>query len=225
MTLAVGLDLSLIASVVAGVLAVVRPLIGAGDIAAWLDLAVVLLVIALFYSVATRRGAHATAGERVLATSYLTQGNLSPPSPRRLAGRLRGLLGDLPSDPSAELAQAADFFRLLGDQRRLRIVRLLLERERTAGELEKALGLSHLEMSYLLAELQRVGVVDMVELSPVVASARYTITDPDLRAALADLLAVAISSRRQSAETLLTSPPPEAAGSGDRSAAGHEGDG
>ena len=126
MTLALGLDLSLIASVVAGVLAVVRPLIGAGDIAAWVDPAVVLLVIAVFYSVATRRGVHATAGERVLATSYLTQGNQSPASPRRLTGRLRGLLRDLPSDRSPELGRAADFFRLLGDQRRLRIVRLLL---------------------------------------------------------------------------------------------------
>jgi hypothetical protein len=77
----VALVLSLIASVVAGVLAVVRPLIGAGDIAAWLDLTVVLLVIALFYSLATR-----------------------------------------------ELGRAADFFRLLGEQRRLSIVRLLLEK-------------------------------------------------------------------------------------------------
>jgi DNA-binding transcriptional ArsR family regulator len=190
-----GIDLSLIASVVAGVLAVVRPLIGAGDIAAWLDLAVVLLVIALFYSLATRRGAHATAGERVLATSYLTQGNLSPPSARRLTGRLRGLLRDLPLNPSPELSRAADFFRMLGDQRRLRIVRLLLERERTAGELEKALGLPHLEMSYLLAELQRIGILDPSEQSPQAGSARYAITDPDLRAALADLLAVAISRR------------------------------
>ncbi|PZR88872.1 MAG: hypothetical protein DLM67_19855, partial [Candidatus Nephthysia bennettiae] len=159
MALAIGIDLGLIASVVAGVLAVVRPLIGAGDIAAWLDLAVVLLVIALFYSVATRRGAHATAGERVLGTSYLTQGQLSPPGERGLPSRLRALLRDLPSDPSPELSRAADFFRLLGDQRRLRLVRLLLEGERTAAELEKALGLSHLEMSYLLAELQRVGLV------------------------------------------------------------------
>ena len=199
MTLAVGIDLSLIASVVAGVLAVVRPLSGAGDLAAWVDPAVVLLVIVLFYSVATRRGAHVTAGERVLATSYLTQGNLAPPSPRRLAGRLRGLLRELPSDPSPELGRAAEFFRLLGDQRRLRIVRLLLERERTAAELEKALGLSHLEMSYLLAELQRVGIVEVAELSPGLASPRYVISDPDLRAAFADLLAVAISSRRPSA--------------------------
>jgi DNA-binding transcriptional ArsR family regulator len=66
------------------------------------------------------------------------------------------LLRDLPSDPSPELGRAADFFRLLGDQRRLRILRLLLENERTAAELEKDLRLSHLEMTYLLAELQRV---------------------------------------------------------------------
>jgi membrane protein DedA with SNARE-associated domain/DNA-binding transcriptional ArsR family regulator len=207
MTLALGIDLSLIASVVAGVLAVVRPLIGAGDIAAWLDLAVVLLVIVLFYSVATRRGAHATAGERVLATSYLTQGNLSLTSARRLPGRLRDLLRDLPSDPSPELGRAADFFRLLGDQRRLRIVRLLLERERTAAELEKALGLSHLEMSYLLAELQRVGIVDTVDQTPEADPTRHAITDPDLRAALADLLAVAISRRPQSAESTRISKP------------------
>jgi membrane-associated protein len=220
MTLALGIDLSLIASVVAGVLAVVRPLIGAGDIAAWLDLAVVLLVIALFYSVATRRGAHATAGERVLATSYLTQGNLSLSSARRLTGRLGGLLRDLPSDPSPELGRAADFFRLLGDQRRLRIVRLLLERERTAAELEKALALSHLEMSYLLAELQSVGIVNTLELTPEAGPTRYAITDPNLRAALADLLAVAISRRPKGAESPPPSPPPKAPASADRRAAG-----
>ncbi|MDQ6899163.1 MAG: DedA family protein [Candidatus Dormibacteraeota bacterium] len=209
MTLALGIDLSLIASVVAGVLAVVRPLIGAGDLAAWLDLAVVLVVIALFYSVATRRGAHATAGERVLATSYLTQGQLSAPGQRRLSSRLRGLLRDLPTDPSPELGRAADFFRLLGDQRRLRVVRLLLEEERTAAELEKALALSHLEMTYLLAELQRVGILEVVEQSPEAARTRYTITDPYLRTGLADLLAVAISRRPLGAGSPPASPPGE----------------
>ncbi|MDQ6921472.1 MAG: helix-turn-helix domain-containing protein, partial [Candidatus Dormibacteraeota bacterium] len=222
MTLALGIDLSLIASVVAGVLAVVRPLSGAGDIAAWVDLAVVLLVIALFYSVATRRGAHATAGERVLGTSYLTQGNLSAPGERRLGSRLRGLLRDLPSDPSPELGQAADFFRLLGDQRRLRIVRLLLEGERSAAELEKALGLSHLEMSYLLAELQRVGILDLLEESPEAGPTRYTITDPYLGAALADLLAVAISRRPLGTGSPQRGPPPEPPHGGEGRTAGDE---
>jgi DNA-binding transcriptional ArsR family regulator len=107
------------------------------------------LVIALFYSVATHRGAHASAGERVLASSYLTQATSRPRLPEGSPVGFRGLLRDMPLDPSPELGRAADFFRLLGDQRRLRIVCLLFERERTAGELEKALGLLHLEMSYL----------------------------------------------------------------------------
>ncbi|MDQ6898129.1 MAG: hypothetical protein M3072_01230 [Candidatus Dormibacteraeota bacterium] len=131
----------------------------------------------------------------MLSTSYLTEGNLSAPGERRLSSRLRGLLRDLPSNPSPEIGRAADFFRLLGDQRRLRTVRLLLERERTAGELEKALGLSHLEMSYLLAELQRLGILDQIAQSSEAGLTRYAITDPFLRAALADLLAVAISRR------------------------------
>jgi membrane protein DedA with SNARE-associated domain/DNA-binding transcriptional ArsR family regulator len=221
MTLALSIDLSLIASVVAGVLSVVRPLIGAGDLAAWVDLAVVLVVIALFYSLATRRGAHATAGERVLSTSYLTQGNLSAPGERRLSSRLRGLLRDLPSNPSPELGRAADFFRLLGDQRRLRTVRLLLERERTAAELEKVLGLSHLEMSYLLAELQRLGILDPVEQSSEAGRTRYAITDPFLRAALADLLSVAIS-RRPETGPPPARPSPELAHGGESGAAGDE---
>jgi hypothetical protein len=48
-------------------------------------------------------------------------------------------------------------------------------------------------MSYLLAELQRVGILEVVEPSPEAGPTRYMITDPYLRAALADLLAVAIS--------------------------------
>src|SRR5204862_4088728 len=55
MMLAVAIDVTLVASVVAGVLAVARPLIGAGAIAGWLDVVIVIAVIVAFYSVATRR--------------------------------------------------------------------------------------------------------------------------------------------------------------------------
>jgi hypothetical protein len=77
-------------------------------------------------------------------------------------------------------------------------------------------------MSYLLAELQRVGIVDTVDQTPEADPIRYAITDPDLRAALADLLAVAISRRPQGADSPPTSPPPEAPASADRRAAGRE---
>jgi DNA-binding transcriptional ArsR family regulator len=132
------------------------------------------------------------------------------------------LLRDLPADPSPELGRAADFFRLLGDQRRLRIVRLLLERERTARELEKALGLSHLEMSYLLAELQRIGILDPTEESPQSGSARYAISDADLRAALADLLAVAISRRPGETGPPPARPPAEPPRGGERGVTGDQ---
>ncbi|MBJ7600557.1 MAG: helix-turn-helix transcriptional regulator, partial [Candidatus Dormibacteraeota bacterium] len=175
-----------------------------------------------FYSVASRRGAHATVGERVLGTSYLTQGQLSPPGERGLTNRLRRLLRDLPSDPSPELSRAADFFRLLGDQRRLRIVRLLMEGKRTAAEREKALGLSHLEMSYLLAELQRVRLVDLVEQSSEAGSTRYTVKDPLLRAGLADLLAIAVAWRPQAIGSPPVRPPRKVAQGGEGRPASEE---
>lgn len=43
-------DLALLASMVAGVLAVVRPLTPAGDLAGRIDILVVITVIAVFYS-------------------------------------------------------------------------------------------------------------------------------------------------------------------------------
>lgn len=205
MMLALGIDLSLIASVVAGVLSVVRPLVGAADIAGWVDIGVVLVVIALFYSVATRRGTKATAGERVLGTSYLTQANRSEPGDQRLASRLRGLLRPRSSESSPELASATDFFRLLGDQRRLRMVSLLLEAERTSAELEEALDLSQVEVDHLLSDLQQLNIVRTIQPVERGASARYAIADQRLTASLAEILSIAIA-RRPHTETPTAEP-------------------
>ena len=70
--LALGIDMAMIGAVVGGVLAVVRPLTGVGVMAGWIDIVVVVAVIAVFYSIATHRGRRATAGETILGTHYLT---------------------------------------------------------------------------------------------------------------------------------------------------------
>jgi membrane-associated protein len=70
--LALAVDTALIGAVVAGVLAVVRPLTRIGAVAGWADLVVVVVVIAVFYSIATRSGRRATAGETLMGTHYLT---------------------------------------------------------------------------------------------------------------------------------------------------------
>jgi membrane protein DedA with SNARE-associated domain len=189
--LALLVDLALLASVVAGVLAVVRPLTPAGDIAGWIDILVVITVIAVFYSLATRRGAHATAGEALFGSSYLT---LDGENRGRRALLRRSLQGSSPVS-SPTLAGAAERFRLLADQRRLRIVDLLLVKDRSQTELARELGLPAVEVGYQLQELLRGGIVSNgpdVEPDPT-----YAIGGDQLRSALSHLLGAQAQEQEQ----------------------------
>jgi uncharacterized RDD family membrane protein YckC len=187
MGLAFAIDLALIASVVAGVLAVARPLAGVGALAGWLDVVVVLVVIAAFYTFATRRGAHATAGETLFGARYLTRdagGAETSPGLRRLVG---ALAQDVPEGSVPQIARAADLFRVLSDQRRLSLARLLLQQDRSLDELAALLRLPRLEVAYHTGELQRAGVAEVVA-GDGEAAQRLAIRDPHVRAGLAELL-------------------------------------
>jgi len=187
MSLALVIDLALIASVVAGLLAVARPLVGVGELAGWLDVVVVIVVIAAFYTVATRRGSHATAGETLFGAHYLTRAGESPETSAGLSRLMRVLVRELPAGSSPELGRAAELFRVLSDQRRLRVARLLLEDARSLDDLAARLDLPRPEVAHHVAELQRAGVAELAG-EDGEAGQRFTIREPHARAGLAELL-------------------------------------
>jgi DNA-binding transcriptional ArsR family regulator len=98
-----------------------------------------------------------------------------------------------PRPDTAELD--ARFFRGLGDPTRLRILRLLLEGERSVGELVEALGGLQGRISSHLMCLRWCGYVTTRREGRRVY---YSITDPRVR----DILHLAQSMRREHAESL-----------------------
>jgi membrane-associated protein len=182
--LAAGVDMAMIGAVVAGVLAIVRPLTPVGDLAGWLDIVVVLAVIAGFYSVATRAGRRPTAGEKLLDASYLTQ-RAPDASRRNLRALARRLLEARTGPPGGDPARAAAMFRALGDARRLQVVRLLLTADRSLDDVAAQLNLSQLEAAYALRELQSAGLVMVREVG---GAQLYGITSDHARLAVAEIL-------------------------------------
>lgn len=182
--LAAGVDMAMIGAVVAGVLAIVRPLTPVGELAGWLDIVVVLVVIAVFYSVATRAGRRSTAGEKLLDGSYLTQ-RAPEASRRNLRALARRLLDARPAPPQGDMVRAAGMFRALGDARRLQVVRLLLTADQSLEEVAAELHLSPLEAAYSLRELQTAGLVVASETG---AGERYAMTSDHARLAVAEIL-------------------------------------
>ncbi|MGI8562744.1 MAG: VTT domain-containing protein [Candidatus Dormibacter sp.] len=182
--LAAAVDMALIGAVVAGVLAIVRPLTPAGAIAGWLDIVVVVIVIAAFYSVATRAGRQATAGERLLDASYITQGaeNASRQNLRTVARSLMDGDGDR---PESDIGRTAAMFRALGDAKRLRVVRLLLAEDRSSEEVAEELHLSAPEATYALRELQLAGLTLVQETA---AGQRHAISSDQIRVAVLEML-------------------------------------
>jgi membrane-associated protein len=182
--LAAGVDMAMIAAVVAGVLAIVRPLTSVGATAGWLDIVVVVMVIAGFYSVATRAGRRATAGERLLDASYLTQ--RAPDAARRNLRALgRILVEGAAVRPRLDIVRAAAMFRALGNPRRLQVARLLLAGDHSPEEVARELQLSPREAVYALRELQRAGLAVARETA---AGQRYAIASDHVRIALGEML-------------------------------------
>jgi membrane-associated protein len=67
--LALAVDLGIVASLVTGVAAVFRRLLGAGAVNSWVDAVVLVAVVIVAYLVLTRRSTGATAGEALLGTN------------------------------------------------------------------------------------------------------------------------------------------------------------
>jgi membrane-associated protein len=184
--LAVMVDVALIATVVVGVLsitggllAIASPVLAVAALAWWVDLLAVLLVIAVFYSVATRRGMNATAGETLLDASYLTRGSRS---------RLKRLLQAQSSQqdaPPAELVSMSVAFACLADPRRLQVAQLLLQRSSSQREVSSTLALSASNAADALRDLEEVGLVAGDGEGP---DRRYAIASDHVRLGLAELM-------------------------------------
>ena len=184
--LAVTVDVALIATVVVGVLsitggllAIVSPVLAVAALAWWVELVAVLVVIAVFYSVATRRGMNATAGETLLDASYLTRGSRS-----RLKRLLQAQLSQQDA-PSAELVSMSVAFGCLADTRCLQVAQLLLQRGSSLEEVYSTLALSASDASDALRDLEEVGLVvgDGVD-----SDRHYAIASDHVRLGLAELM-------------------------------------
>jgi len=182
LVLALAVDMGLVASLVSGVVAVVRRLVGAGVIAGWADAVVVAAGIGIFYLVITRRGTGATAGEALLRTTYIARRHrpvAAAPEIDELALR------------DADLLNAAGLLRLVADASRLRLLRHLLGGDRTSAELSKETGLPVADVVYHLGQLWRAQLV--VPTDGGAAEVRYSIPRGRARDAVLGVLALASS--------------------------------
>jgi membrane-associated protein len=185
--LALAVDVGLVASMLSGVVAVVRRLVGAGVIAGWADALVVAAGLGIFYLVITRRGTGATAGEALLRTTYIARRHRGP---ARAAAELAEL-GDADSD----LLHTATVLRLVADVSRLRLLRQLLAGERTSAELARETGLPVADVVYHLGQLWRAQLVTPTESSGR-GEVRYAVPPGHPRDAVLGLLALAASVER-----------------------------
>lgn len=189
--LAIAVDIALIATIVSGVLgivagalAIVRPLLPIGAVVGWVELVAIVAVIAVFYSFATHRGRNATAGETLLATSYLTHG-ADEPGGISLKRMLRAALERNAAAQPGDLVRISAVFQSLADTQRLQVARLLLHGEYSADEVASHLGVSPTEAAEALGALEQTGVVaESISGAP----GRYGIADDHVRVALAEFL-------------------------------------
>ncbi len=185
--LALGVDMALIGAVVAGVLGVVRPLTRIGAFAGWIDIVVVVAVIAVCYSIATHRGMRATAGETLLGTHYLTQSEQDS-SRVGLLRILKSVLEQGSHGSPSEVARLASAFRALGDPKRLQVARLLLAGDRSLGQISQELHLPSLEAAHALRVLQ---AASLVVVHGADEDQRYAVASDHVRMGLAQFLNLA----------------------------------
>jgi len=179
--LALGVDLGLVASMLSGVVAVVRRLVGAGVIAGWADALVVASGIGIFYLIITRRSTGSTAGEALLRTTYIARHH-------RAAALARSDPAH-PTDAEPDLLHAATLLRLVADADRLRLLRLLLGAERASAELARETGLTVADVVYHLGQLWRAQLVVPIESGR--GDVRYAVPSGRPRDAVLALLALA----------------------------------
>jgi DNA-binding transcriptional ArsR family regulator len=172
-TLAALIDLGVVASVLTGLLALVRRLTGTGVTASWADAVVVLAAFAAIYLFVTRRSTGATLGEALLHATYL---------PRR-AGTSVELAPSSTQIQDPGLQSAADLLHAVATVPRLAVLRTLLKQPSTSSEVAKSLGMAPNETTYHLAALGQVGLV-----GPDAGGQRFRILDPS-RDWIAEVLA------------------------------------
>jgi membrane protein DedA with SNARE-associated domain len=147
--LAVAVDAAVVASIVAGLLSLVRLVTGAGVKAGWADGVVVIAAISVLYLLLLRRGAGSTVGEALLRTSY--------------RHRIRPHIGrprpTVTSDPG-QLSVMARRMGILASAPRLLVAQALLERWTTTEELERTTHLTPEEVLYHLSVLEEAELVD-----------------------------------------------------------------
>lgn len=194
--LAVAVDMAMIATVVAGVLAILRGLLAMthsltpilASNSSWVELPAIVVVIAVFYSAATHRGVNATAGETLLDTRYLTQRGEESVTVHLKRLLQRGF-GQTPAPP-AELVRMSSLLRSIADTRQLQVARLLLRQDASAAEVASTLGLTTADAVQALGELEEAGLVVG---DGVGDDRRYTITSEHVRLGLVELLTFATS--------------------------------
>lgn len=194
---AAAIDVAVVASVVTGLLALARRMLGLGLSAGWFDGAAALLLVAVFYVLISRHGVGATVGEALLETTYIS-GRRIPLQPRALVQMVRHLLTGSPDG----LRRTADVFRALGDPTRLRVVSRLVDGGHTMAELSALSGVAEVEVQHALHQLLAVGLVVAQGDGP---DAGYHV-HPALTAPLLDFLALSRGPRPQ-LRTLLPAEP------------------
>jgi hypothetical protein len=160
-TAAAVIDITIVVSVVTGLLSIGRKVVGAGLIDGWLDGVIALIVVAIFYIYATRRGAGGTVGESLLQTTYASGRHLTL-RPRTALRAAKSLF----SKSDDELNATADQLRALGDANRLRLIGYLLTKPRNVEELSEITSMPLSEVQHELARLQAANVIAPTERLP-----------------------------------------------------------
>ncbi len=178
-SLAVAVDVTVVASILTGLAGIVRRVSGVGPTASWADVVVVVAAIAALYLLLTRQGAGATVGEALLRTQYLPHRG-----ERSMRDSLRAAVGVDHLDP--QLRAASELLRVVGGAVRLGLLRELLERPRSAADLAPDMQLPVEEATYHLQALRQAGVV-----RPVAGSQETYEVAEGSRSWLADLMRAA----------------------------------
>ncbi|MBO0705062.1 MAG: VTT domain-containing protein [Candidatus Dormibacteraeota bacterium] len=146
MVLAILMDVAVVVTLIAGLEWFLRRVLGIAIFSVGLSLALVTAGTIIAYLVIARRGLGATAGEALLGITYRQN-----PLDRR------------PADGGAQVPHgvraASRRFRVLGDERRLQLLGLLLDDDRTADDLARLLGLPLGDVLGHLGRLERAGLV------------------------------------------------------------------
>lgn len=170
--LAILMDLAVVVTLIAGLEWFLRRVLGVAIVNVGISLALVTAGTIIAYLVVARWGLGATAGEALLGITYRQH-------PADGGER----------DGGAEVPQAVRAasrrFRVLGDERRLQLLGLLLEHERTADDLARLLGLSLGDVLGHLGRLERAGLVRSVGDGPARV---YRVSGSSVGGALAHLL-------------------------------------